>query len=263
MRAARLVWEAATTLCCLGAFILNPSATQGFDPVVEYDWGSIRCLAEVPLADADRLQRNLLALRSELEETLSLELPPDPIEFRVYGTRRQYLDEVSSLTPDVRRQRGVFVVRDGRACVFSFQQRELETTLRHEATHAWLHSALPYVPLWLDEGIASYFEMAPGHREQHPYLDRLQWSLQFGWKPDVKKLQQIRTSREMGIGDYRHAWGWVHFLLHDSEASRVALSGYIGRIAAGEPPQSFSEYLEERIPGAAECCVQHLERLAK
>jgi hypothetical protein len=112
---------------------------QGFEPVVEYDWGTIRCLSEVPLDDAESLRRNLLQLRSELQETLLLELPREPIEIRLYATRRRYLDEVSSLTPDVRRQRGVFVIRDGRASVFSFQQRELEQTLRHEATHAWLH----------------------------------------------------------------------------------------------------------------------------
>jgi hypothetical protein len=228
---------------------------------VEYDWGAVRCLSEVPLQGADEVRGDLLQLRSELQDRLSLELPGDPIEIHVYATRRRYLDEVSSLSPDVRRQRGVFVIRDGRACVFSFQQAELEQTLRHEATHAWLHSVLPYVPLWMDEGLASYFEIEPGDQPKHPYLERLQWSLQLGWRPDVEKLEQIRTSRDMGIGDYRHAWGWVHFLLHDSEATRATLTDYIAAIAAGEPPRRFSAFLEQRVPGSRELCARHVERL--
>jgi hypothetical protein len=67
----------------------------------------------------------------------------------------------------------------------------------------------------------------------------------------------------MQIGDYRHAWGWVEFLLHDSETSRVVLTDYIARIAAGEPPQPFSEYLGKRMPEADERCAGHLQQLGK
>ena len=37
-------------------------------------------------------------------------------------------------------------------------ERQFEADLRHECTHALLHAALPYVPLWLDEGLASLYE---------------------------------------------------------------------------------------------------------
>ena len=43
--------------------------------------------------------------------------------------------------------------------------------LRHEMTHAYLHAVVPNVPLWLDEGLAKYFELP---RQQHglnqPYV---------------------------------------------------------------------------------------------
>ena len=35
----------------------------------------------------------------------------------------------------------------------------LADDLRHEMTHAYLHSVVPDVPLWLDEGLAKYFEL--------------------------------------------------------------------------------------------------------
>jgi hypothetical protein len=249
--------------CLSGLHLVSASTARGFEPVVEYDWGLVRCLSEFPLRDEDRLHVDLLDLRRQLQNSLSLRLKEEPIEIRLYSTRRRYLDEVASLTPDVRRQRGVYVIRSGRASVFSFQQRGLDQTLRHEATHAWLHSALPYVPLWLDEGLASYFEAEPALRAEHPYLDRLQWSLQFGWRPDLEKLERIRTSDHLEIGDYRHAWGWVHFLLHESDASRTVLVDYFSRIADGEPPQPLSEFLAERIPRAGERCARHLEGWGK
>ena len=40
----------------------------------------------------------------------------------------------------------------------------LRTDLRHELTHALLHGVLKDVPLWLDEGLAGFFELPPDAR---------------------------------------------------------------------------------------------------
>jgi hypothetical protein len=45
--------------------------------------------------------------------------------------------------------------------VFAYRGEDFETDLRHECTHALLNAALPVVPLWLDEGLAEYFEVLP------------------------------------------------------------------------------------------------------
>src|SRR5262249_2533216 len=45
--------------------------------------------------------------------------------------------------------------------VFTGMGEHLRTDLRHELTHALLHSVLKDVPLWLDEGLAGYFELPP------------------------------------------------------------------------------------------------------
>ena len=47
-------------------------------------------------------------------------------------------------------------------------------------THAILNASLRYVPIWLDEGLAKYFETPRGDRAtQNPFLDQLnqmQWN---------------------------------------------------------------------------------------
>lgn len=257
--AARLITPGAAVACLAAWMALGAAPAAAFEPAVEYDWGTIRCLSEVPLPDAQRLRADLLQQRRDVEERLQLRLGAEPIEIRLYSSRRRYLAEVSALSSDVRRQRGLYVIREGRACVFSFPHGDLEQTLRHEATHAWLHSALPYVPLWLDEGLASYFEAVTADEADARFLERLQWSMQLGWRPDVTRLERIRRAQDLDIGDYRHAWGWVHFLLHESDASRAVLTGYLGRIAAGDPPQPLSGYLAEHLPDAGARCTRHLQ----
>ena len=50
-------------------------------------------------------------------------------------------------------------------------ERELAVDLRHETTHAVLHGLLPMVPLWLDEGLAEYFEAPEANRlQRHPHF---------------------------------------------------------------------------------------------
>lgn len=246
-------------ICVFAAITIGPGSARAFEPIVEYDWGSVRCLSEFTLSDAEVVRDELQTLRRELADTLRLSLDSEPIEIRLCATRRRYLEEVAVYSADGRRQRGLYVVRDGRACIFSFQQRELAPTLRHEATHAWLHSALPYVPLWLDEGLATCFELAHAEEQERGCVDRLRWSLKLGWRPDLSKLEQIRSSGEMDGADYRHAWGWVHFLLHDSDQSRAVLTDYLREIAVGEPPRPFSAVLSERLPAAREQCALYLE----
>ena len=45
--------------------------------------------------------------------------------------------------------------------VYTYWGDRIQQDLRHELTHALLHSVLKDVPLWLDEGLAEYFELPP------------------------------------------------------------------------------------------------------
>ena len=72
----------------------------------------------------------------------------------------------------------------------------LEEDLRHEATHALLHVAVGDLPLWLDEGLAEYFEVhrrpsRPATPSTSPGCPRTSAT---GWTPDLARLETLETS---------------------------------------------------------------------
>ena len=248
-----------TCLALIGWLIEGNCALSQGD--YEYRWPAFTCESEFRLNDPDALGRELTSVRSEVEDATGLELPGTPVGLTLFSTRRRYVTFVSLETADARRQRGVFISRNGEPHVYSFQQAKLESTLRHESTHALLHSALPYVPLWLDEGLASYFEVTASRQgSRDPKLDKLRWSLRIGWRPELATLESRSHAAELDAGDYRHAWGWVHFLLNESEESRSLLRRYLQNIANGEPPQAMSAFLAVEMPDARERCIRFLSR---
>src|SRR5438876_73243 len=79
-------------------------------------------------------------------------------------------------------------------------------------------------PLWLDEGLAEYFEGPEGSQGLNPeHIARLPDDLKSGWRPDLARLESLATVREMAPRDYREAWAWVHYLLNDPAPCKTAL----------------------------------------
>jgi hypothetical protein len=52
----------------------------------------------------------------------------------------------------------------------------------------------------------------------------------------------------MGTGQYRDAWAWVHFLLHESDQSRRVLRGFLRELQAHSPPGSLARRIAAEIP---------------
>src|SRR5947199_3220316 len=80
--------------------------------------------------------------------------------------------------PDLPKRRAFFVAQPRTVggtddlLVYTFWGDRVRQDLRHELTHALLHCVLKDVPLWLDEGLAEYFEVPPGTDGVNPqHLD--------------------------------------------------------------------------------------------
>ena len=69
--------------------------------------------------------------------------------------------------------------------------------LRHEVAHGYLHAVVPNLPLWLDEGLAEYFEVPRGlDGVNRPHVDRAcrrAWPTTGG--PNLARLEQLRDDR--------------------------------------------------------------------
>jgi hypothetical protein len=142
--------------------------------------------------------------------------------------------------------------------VFAYRSEELEIDVRHESTHALLHASLPAVPLWLDEGLAEYFEVPEDDRPgRNPHLADLKWSLRLGLVPKLSTLENKHELSEMGRREYMFSWAWVHFMLHGPAEARQELVGYLADLQAAVPTETLSVRLNRRLPQAEKKLTQH------
>jgi hypothetical protein len=134
--------------------------------------------------------------------------------------------------------------------------------LRHECTHALLHSVLPVVPLWLDEGLAKYFEVPASERAfGHPYFNDLKWkwSLRLGMVRSIQSLEERDTLAELDAADYRYSWAWVHFMLHGPAPARAELVNYLACYQQSVPAGNLSTRLAQAVPNPTEQMIRHFK----
>ena len=114
------------------------------------------------------------------------------------------------------------------------------------------------VPLWLDEGLAEYFEVAAEQRAAgNPHHEALKWNLRLGRAPRLSRLESRHDLSEMTAGDYRDAWAWVHFMLHGPPEARDELVRFLADIRASAAPGQLSARLENRLPGVEGRLIEH------
>lgn len=222
--------------------------------------GPFVCRADFPLSSQQQLFAHLEQLGKDLQATLATEPPKETVELYLFRTKASYRDYLQRHLPKVPERRALYVKGNGPGKVFVYKHAEMEIDVRHEGTHALLHAALPMVPLWLDEGLAEYFEVPPDERaHDHPHLDALAWNLRLGSIARLHRLEAKRDLSEMTATDYRHSWAWVHFMLHGPPPARDELTQFLADIAARIPPGELSRRLEARLPGVDRHLVQHFK----
>ena len=148
--------------------------------------------------------------------------------------------------PELPPRRAFFLAKGTQRVVYTYSSPRLEEDLRHEATHALLHGAFGDLPLWLDEGLAEYFETdlsAPD--AERPRLEPIAADLRGRWSPNLERLESLTDIRQMTQRDYREAWGWVHLLLNGPEPGKSLLMGYLGQTDRAEAAARLRPRLAE------------------
>jgi len=197
----------------------------------------------------------LSELREQVLKELQLPTPPSSALIHVYlfDDRERYEQFMQARYPALPRRRAFFVAQPrgmsttDDLLVYTFWGDHIRQDLRHELTHALLHSVLKDVPLWLDEGLAEFFELPPenkGINRQH--LLMLQRD---GLKPDLPRLEQFTQVEQMNPAEYREAWAWVHFILRGNPDARKALLAYVQQLRKSSTPGALLPHLK---PAAAE-----------
>jgi hypothetical protein len=213
----------------------------------------------------DPLFAELEALPDQVFSELDLQPTNAIVQVYLFETHERYERYMHSRYPRLPDRRAYMIAepRIGGADelkVFTWMGDHLRTDLRHELTHALLRSVLKDVPLWLDEGLAGFFELPPasdGLNAQH--LEQL---ARGPFKPDLARLERLTDVPDMQKPEYREAWAWVHLMLRGSPASRQVLRDYMQVLRTTAKPGPLLPRLKDALGEPDEALYTHLTQAA-
>jgi hypothetical protein len=232
--------------------------------------GQLVIHADFQLAAQHRLVRELESLRVDVSQELGLPVSDEPVHLYLFATSERYDAFAARRFPGFPSRRAFFVETDTSLSVFAAWQDRIAEDLRHETTHGYVHAVAPGVPLWLDEGIAEYFELPRSSGGVHrDHVDHLHARILEGtWRADLIRLESLRSAATLSQDDYAESWAWVHWMLATTDAKRRMLQAYLADIRFDPPaavPLSVRLVREGGEQGLAECTASlkaHVEQLA-
>ncbi len=200
--------------------------------------GVIVCQSDVPLSEMETILGEMTQLQDDLKKYLAIPEANEKIELCIFSNEKTYGSFLKKEFPDAPTdRRALYVKIKGPGIVLVQKSKDFEIDLRHEMTHAILHASIREVPIWLDEGLAKYFEPRPDERAfENPYLSKIRRNSRFGLVPSLDRLEKLTDISEMGNREYQESWAWVHFLMHDSPETHQMLARYLRTLAENPNP---------------------------
>ncbi len=182
-----------------------------------------------PIRRLDPVIHTLKQIQIRVQNELDLIARPGhrPIDVYILEDEVMLDHYLTFYHPEMPARRALFLSSPTGNAIYAARGDELHRDLRHEATHAILHHAGIVVPLWLDEGLAEYFELRPEEIESESLIRYkiLQREVDEGWLPNLDRLESLPSNVSMTATDYREAWAWTAMFLGGSE--RPLLLRYI------------------------------------
>ncbi len=251
-------------LLCLGCATLGERGQPLVPTGHQTSTGPYIVFSNFPIKPDAPAIRSLQLLERDIEANLGIHVRAEEPPIRVYilDDRQSFTHFLKFYYPELPPRRAFFLAEGSKREVYTFMGERLDEDLRHEATHALLHAAVGDLPLWLDEGLAEYFEGPEGRQGTNPeHLSRLPQDLSSGWSPDLQRLETLKVVSQMAPRDYRESWAWVHYFLNHSNATKTALLGYLADLRANPQTATLSRRLKANEAGAAERLMAHIEKV--
>lgn len=260
MRAGLFLLSVSLLLSGCAAVRSAPSLPQDLSVVRD----QLVVYSDFNLPKRHRLVEELVALRSDIASRLDVPVSDEPIHVYLFDEPKTYQGYIAKHYPDLPDRRAFFVESDTRLTVYAHWGDRVAEDLRHEVTHGYLHAVIPNLPLWLDEGLAEYFEVARGWDGLNTaHVQQLATASQNGkWQPDLARLDRLASIEAMEQRDYAEAWLWIHFLIETNRERGLLLQHHLAvlRDKAQAPPLSLA--LKNAEPQAESALLDHLRMLA-
>ena len=229
--------------------------------------GQFMILTDADLNRDHPLFKSLEGLQEQICKELRLPAATNTVYIFLFADRQKYDQYMHAYFQSLPSRRAFFMARtDERRgdelVVYTYWGDRVQEDLRHELTHATLHSVLKDVPMWLDEGLAEYFEVPPDWQGiNYRHLAGLRTEPGVPWLPSLKRLEQFAQVKDMSPADYRESWAWVHFMLHHSPETKSALLAYLQQLRATTTPGSLEPQLMAMLPTLDSALRDHVAKL--
>lgn len=204
--------------------------------------GQLRIHTLVDSDDKRKLFQSLVQQQELVSELTGLqfsgtERPIDVYLFRDLPTMQEFTRQSA---PTLANRRAFFVSTPDALRIYACFSPRLAVDLRHEVTHGYLHSVAEDIPLWIDEGLAEFFEVDQcgdeGQSDRNgergspdlkklpqinaPHVQMLVAAMADGsWQPSLQRLEAMVDPMELTQLDYAECWLWTHYLA-SSESGR-------------------------------------------
>lgn len=240
-------------------------ARSGLPESQEVTRGQLVIHSNFHLPQQHRLLDELDARRGDISELLNIPSSDEPIHVYLFGDRNEFQTFMLHSHPEFPSRRAFFVKDDTNLKVFAFWGARVAEDLRHEVTHGYLHSVIPNIPLWLDEGIAEYFEVARGKGGINgTHIYHLSNELRRNaWEPDLAQLESLTSAGQLTQTQYAESWLWVHFLLSGDEQSRAIIQDALSELRESGVAQPILPKIELHVPDYETQLLVHLKNLAR
>ena len=180
-----------------------------------------------------------------------------PVRIRIFGNKRRFMSYQEDLSPVVS-EVGFYSPMHNEAVVNGDRDKsEVVATIYHEANHSILTQKAPELPLWINEGLAEYFEriIPEGKSVTVGHQDARYFKLKQDYKSQkIPTLKSYLSSWDstwkrggMAQDDARSiAWSLVHYLMSTQEGQDTVI-----RILRekNETPSVSSEIIDKYYPG--------------
>lgn len=218
--------------------------------------------SDFELNDPQRLESILGGLRSDISQALNLPEQKSSIHVVLFSNAKEYSRYMNHYFPSIEPRRAIYLQDRGPGMLFTFWHDDIDTDLRHEAAHAVLNQSGVQLPLWLDEGVAEYFEVQRDKRfSQNGYGAEVAQRAAKGLVPSLLDLERIAEMSEFKDAHYRDSWAWIHFLLHRRQETRQLLIDYIARHRKLVPQANLSRQLAEIVADPTVEFQQHFSKV--
>jgi len=218
-----------TGLLLLSILLGNTASAQTRTSFHVTHAGRFQFVADYKFTQAKQAGRELETLAQKLWSELMIPDKRTPVRVYLFSTQDAFSAYVRQHIPSLKQadtnRTAMFLLRNEKPYIFAVATSKLTLNLRHEFVHVLLNTAHNDVPIWLDEGLAEYYEVRDG--EQQEFRKLLLRQNRLFWKPKISRLERLKTMSQLGVVEYAEGWSWVHLLMRGSKTHRQIIPKYL------------------------------------